>query len=106
MRSAFVLNVVLCFALVPRFGAYGAAAATSTALVVETILLLRRHAAPARLFGPALAQPRLASLRGLFFLPHDLIQKPVPTFWDHAAVHPPSIDRFAPVIWLASSPHR
>ena len=37
--SAFVLNVVLCFALVPRFGAYGAAAATSTALVVETILL-------------------------------------------------------------------
>lgn len=37
--AAFVLNLVLCFALVPRFGGYGAAASTSIALVVETALL-------------------------------------------------------------------
>lgn len=37
--TAFALNLVLCFALIPRFGAYGAAASTSIALVVETILL-------------------------------------------------------------------
>jgi O-antigen/teichoic acid export membrane protein len=36
---AFVMNVVLCVMLVPRFGGYGAAAATSTALVFETVLL-------------------------------------------------------------------
>jgi O-antigen/teichoic acid export membrane protein len=33
------MNVVLCVALVPRFGGHGAAAATSTSLVFETILL-------------------------------------------------------------------
>jgi len=37
--AAFVMNVVLCLALVPRFGGYGAAAATSVSLVFETVLL-------------------------------------------------------------------
>jgi O-antigen/teichoic acid export membrane protein len=37
--SAFVMNVVLCVLLIPRFGGYGAAAATSLALVFETVLL-------------------------------------------------------------------
>jgi O-antigen/teichoic acid export membrane protein len=36
---AFVMNLVLCIALVPRFGGHGAAAATSIALVFETVLL-------------------------------------------------------------------
>jgi len=36
---AFVMNVVLCIALVPRFGGHGAAAATSISLVFETALL-------------------------------------------------------------------
>ncbi len=36
---AFVVNLVLCVLLVPKFGGYGAAAATSIALVFETILL-------------------------------------------------------------------
>jgi O-antigen/teichoic acid export membrane protein len=36
---AFVLNLVLCIILVPRFGGYGAAAATSVALTFETVLL-------------------------------------------------------------------
>jgi O-antigen/teichoic acid export membrane protein len=36
---SFVLNVVLCIALVPRFGGHGAAAATSIALAFETVLL-------------------------------------------------------------------
>jgi O-antigen/teichoic acid export membrane protein len=36
---AFVMNVVLCVVLVPRFGGHGAAAATSTSLVFETVLL-------------------------------------------------------------------
>jgi O-antigen/teichoic acid export membrane protein len=36
---AFVLNVALCVALVPRFGGHGAAAATSISLVFETALL-------------------------------------------------------------------
>jgi O-antigen/teichoic acid export membrane protein len=36
---AFVMNLVLCIVLVPRFGIYGAAAATSFALVFESILL-------------------------------------------------------------------
>jgi O-antigen/teichoic acid export membrane protein len=36
---AFVMNVVLCVALVPRFGGYGAAAATSLSLTFETVLL-------------------------------------------------------------------
>jgi len=37
--SAFAMNVVLCIALVPRFGGHGAAAATSISLVFETMLL-------------------------------------------------------------------
>jgi O-antigen/teichoic acid export membrane protein len=36
---AFVMNVALCVALVPRFGGHGAAAATSLSLTFETILL-------------------------------------------------------------------
>jgi O-antigen/teichoic acid export membrane protein len=36
---AFVMNVVLCVALVPRLGGHGAAAATSISLVFETVLL-------------------------------------------------------------------
>jgi O-antigen/teichoic acid export membrane protein len=37
--AAFVMNVVLCVVLVPRFGGHGAAAATSISLVFETVLL-------------------------------------------------------------------
>jgi O-antigen/teichoic acid export membrane protein len=36
---AFVMNVVLCIALVPRFGGHGAAAATTLSLIFETVLL-------------------------------------------------------------------
>ena len=36
---AFAMNLVLCVALVPRFGGHGAAAATSISLVFETVLL-------------------------------------------------------------------
>jgi O-antigen/teichoic acid export membrane protein len=36
---AFAMNLALCIALVPRFGGHGAAAATSIALVFETVLL-------------------------------------------------------------------
>ena len=36
---SFVMNVVLCIALVPQFGGHGAAAATSISLVFETVLL-------------------------------------------------------------------
>ncbi|MGP9813897.1 lipopolysaccharide biosynthesis protein [Rhodopseudomonas sp. NSM] len=36
---AFAVNLVLCLVLVPRFGGYGAAAATSVALTFETVLL-------------------------------------------------------------------
>jgi O-antigen/teichoic acid export membrane protein len=36
---AFVMNVVLCVVLVPRFGGHGAAAATSISLLFETVLL-------------------------------------------------------------------
>ena len=44
--SAFGVNLALCIALVPQFGGYGAAAATSIALVFETTLLFwmtKRH---------------------------------------------------------------
>ena len=37
--SAFVMNLVLCVVLVPHYSGYGAAAATSTSLVFESILL-------------------------------------------------------------------
>lgn len=36
---AFVMNLVLCIALVPRYGGHGAAAATSITLTFETVLL-------------------------------------------------------------------
>jgi len=36
---AFVMNVVLCIMLVPRYGGHGAAAATSISLAFETVLL-------------------------------------------------------------------
>jgi O-antigen/teichoic acid export membrane protein len=36
---AFGINLVLCITLVPRFGGHGAAAATSIALIFETVLL-------------------------------------------------------------------
>jgi O-antigen/teichoic acid export membrane protein len=36
---AFAANLTLCIVLVPRFGGHGAAAATSIALVIETVLL-------------------------------------------------------------------
>ena len=36
---AFAMNVMLCIALVPRFGGHGAAAATSISLTFETVLL-------------------------------------------------------------------
>jgi O-antigen/teichoic acid export membrane protein len=36
---SFVMNLVLCLALVPRFGGHGAAAATSISLTFETVLL-------------------------------------------------------------------
>ncbi|WP_213773645.1 oligosaccharide flippase family protein [Bradyrhizobium sp. dw_78] len=36
---AFVMNVALCVALVPRFGGHGAAAATSISLTFETMML-------------------------------------------------------------------
>jgi O-antigen/teichoic acid export membrane protein len=36
---AFAVNLALCVALVPRFGLYGAATATATAVVVESVLL-------------------------------------------------------------------
>jgi O-antigen/teichoic acid export membrane protein len=49
---AFALNLVLCIALIPHFGIEGAAAATSAALSIESILLyvtvrrrLKHHAA-------------------------------------------------------------
>jgi O-antigen/teichoic acid export membrane protein len=37
--AAFVLNVVGCLLLIPRYGGIGAAIATSSALVIESILL-------------------------------------------------------------------
>ena len=37
--AAFAINLVLCVVLIPRIGIEGAAVATSTALIVESILL-------------------------------------------------------------------
>jgi O-antigen/teichoic acid export membrane protein len=39
--GAFAVNLGLCLVLIPRFGAAGAASATTTALVVESIILFR-----------------------------------------------------------------
>jgi O-antigen/teichoic acid export membrane protein len=37
--GSFLLNVVLCFVLIPRYGAVGAATASATALVFESVWL-------------------------------------------------------------------
>ena len=37
--GAFALNLVLCFVLIPLFGMAGAAIATASALILESILL-------------------------------------------------------------------
>jgi O-antigen/teichoic acid export membrane protein len=37
--GAFVMNVVGCFILAPRFGGLGVAASTATAIVIESVLL-------------------------------------------------------------------
>ena len=37
--GAFAINIALCFVLIPLFGVAGAAIATATALIVESILL-------------------------------------------------------------------
>ena len=47
--SAFAVNLGLCFVLIPRLGTAGAAIATATALIVETILLFIVTKTPARL---------------------------------------------------------
>jgi O-antigen/teichoic acid export membrane protein len=39
--AAFALNLALCFTLIPRLGIEGAAAATSSALALESVLLYR-----------------------------------------------------------------
>jgi O-antigen/teichoic acid export membrane protein len=36
---AFALNLVLCIVLIPQIGVEGAAVATSTALIVESVML-------------------------------------------------------------------
>ena len=120
---AFVMNVVLCIALVPRFGGHGAAAATSISLVFETMLLfwiVRRRlglhvlafgkrAANSSLSSPAqegepvisIAQVQLDS-RGILDTPPSRSMSGCA----YAAVQPPSIERLAPVICAASSPQR
>ncbi len=54
--GAFALNLVLCVLLIPRLGAIGAAVATSTALVVESVLLFvvtkRRLGLHVLIWGP------------------------------------------------------
>lgn len=37
--TAFATNLVLCFVLIPRYGLIGAASATATAVLIETVLL-------------------------------------------------------------------
>ena len=39
MPAAFAINLGLCVLLIPRFGIEGAGVATSSALVVESIML-------------------------------------------------------------------
>jgi O-antigen/teichoic acid export membrane protein len=39
LALAFIINLYLCFVLIPRFGIVGAAIATSIALTVESVLL-------------------------------------------------------------------
>ncbi len=47
--GAFAINLALCIVLIPHFGIEGAAIATSTALMVESICLYRGRQAPAGL---------------------------------------------------------
>jgi O-antigen/teichoic acid export membrane protein len=58
MVGALVLNIVLCFALIPRFGIDGAAASASVALILAALLIaamMRRHLGVSPWpFGPAL----------------------------------------------------
>ena len=60
---AFVMNVMLCVALVPRFGGHGAAAATSISLCFETVLLFwivrRRLGLHVLAFGKAASDNKL-----------------------------------------------
>ena len=69
---AFVMNVVLCVALVPRFGGHGAAAATSISLVFETVLLFwivrQRLGLHVLAFGQAHAELSSASSRAIQYL--------------------------------------
>ena len=39
MPAAFALNIVLCVVLIPLFGVAGAAIATSSAMILESVLL-------------------------------------------------------------------
>ncbi len=73
---AFVMNLVLCVVLVPRFGGHGAAAATSIALAFETVLLFwivrrrlglhvtwRSESADPVIMGTTPSAPRTAPLK-------------------------------------------
>ncbi len=46
--AAFAVNIVLCLILIPRFGATGAAIATSTAVVTESVLPVLHDESPPR----------------------------------------------------------
>ena len=39
--AAFAINLGACLALIPRFGTAGAAAATTTALIIESYMLFK-----------------------------------------------------------------
>ena len=126
---AFVMNVVLCVALVPRFGGHGAAAATSISLAFETVLLFwivrRRLGLHVLAFGKRelivpLVMPGLVpghpctsqSFRKLSEIAAASSPAMTNLTFDgwrmtrYSAVQPPSIERLAPVICAASSPHR
>jgi O-antigen/teichoic acid export membrane protein/CelD/BcsL family acetyltransferase involved in cellulose biosynthesis len=77
---AFVVNLGGCVALVPRFGGVGAAIATSTALIVESIMLFavtkRRlgfHAFVVRARAPKPSMPRRSLATTLSTAADDLI---------------------------------
>ena len=117
---AFVMNLVLCLMLVPRFGGHGAAAATSISLAFETVLLFwivrRRLGLHVLAFGKtrlalSTSCPGLSRASTFLEFPTSKTRmtgtstattRPLP----YSAVQPPSIERLAPVIWAASSPHR
>jgi O-antigen/teichoic acid export membrane protein len=64
--GALASNIVLCFALIPHFGLTGAAASTSTALILESLVLFilarRELAAGARITATATSKAAAASL--------------------------------------------